>query len=143
MGRLHRLLAGIHQQEAARAVGVLGLTGLDAHLAEQRRLLVAGDTGNGDAAFGVTIDLGRWAYLGQHLARNTQDLQQLVVPLQGMDVEHQGARGVGVIGDMDLAAREFPDQPGIDGAEQQFARSARSRTPSTLSRIHLSLVPEK
>ncbi|MNM65169.1 hypothetical protein D3C81_765960 [compost metagenome] len=38
-----------------------------------------------------------------------------------MDVEHQGARGVGVVGDMHLAAGEFPDQPGVDGAEQQFA----------------------
>src|SRR5450830_1811421 len=37
-----------------------------------------------------------------------------------MDVEEHGARGVGVVGDVDLAAGEFPDQPAIDGTEQQF-----------------------
>ncbi|MCY1431373.1 hypothetical protein D9M71_473400 [compost metagenome] len=118
MGGFHRLVAGVHQQEAAGAIGVLGLAGLDAHLAEQRRLLVAGDTGNGDAALGVAIHFGRRAYLGQHLPRDAKDFQQLVVPLQAVDVEHQGARGVGVVGDVHLAAGELPDQPGIDGAEQ-------------------------
>ncbi|MNE61908.1 hypothetical protein D3C80_1571550 [compost metagenome] len=38
-----------------------------------------------------------------------------------MDVEHQRARGVGVVGDVNLATRKLPDQPGVDGAEQQFA----------------------
>ena len=38
-----------------------------------------------------------------------------------MNIEEQGARGVGVVGDVNLAASEFPDQPGINGAEQQLA----------------------
>ncbi|MNF54695.1 hypothetical protein D3C84_361310 [compost metagenome] len=38
-----------------------------------------------------------------------------------MDVEEHGARGVGVVGDVGLAAGEFPDQPAVDGAEQQLA----------------------
>ncbi len=38
-----------------------------------------------------------------------------------MDVEQHGPRGVGVVGDVHLAAGEFPDQPGIDGAEHQLA----------------------
>jgi hypothetical protein len=42
------LLAGVHQHEAAGAVGVLGQPGLEAGLAEQRALLVAGDAGDRD-----------------------------------------------------------------------------------------------
>ncbi len=37
-----------------------------------------------------------------------------------MDVEEHGARGVGVVGDVHLATGKFPDQPAVDGAEQQF-----------------------
>ena len=42
-----RLAAGVHEREAAGAVGVLGHAGAEAGLAEQRRLLVAGDAGHG------------------------------------------------------------------------------------------------
>ena len=45
---LHNLAAGVHQQEAAGAVGVLHLAGLKAALAEQGALMVPCRTGNGD-----------------------------------------------------------------------------------------------
>ena len=38
-----------------------------------------------------------------------------------MDVEQEGPAGVAVIGNVTLAAGEFPDEPGIDGAEEDFA----------------------
>ena len=38
-----------------------------------------------------------------------------------MDVEEQGARGVGRVGDVRAPARELPGQPAVDGAESQFA----------------------
>jgi len=117
----HRFVAGVHQQEAAGAVGVLGLAGFHAHLAEQRRLLVTGDTADGDAALGAAVDLRRGLHFRQHFARNVEDLQHLRIPLQGVDVEEHGARGVGVIGDVGFAAGKFPDQPAVHGAEQQFA----------------------
>lgn len=143
VGRLHRLVARVHQQEAAGAVGILGLARLNAHLAEQCRLLVAGDTGDGYAALGMAVHFRGWAHLRQHLPRDAQNFQQLVVPLQAVDVEHQRARGVGVVGDVNLATRKLPDQPGVDGAEQQFATLGAFTGASTLSRIHFSLVPEK
>ncbi|MNH06927.1 hypothetical protein D3C79_663070 [compost metagenome] len=121
MGRFDRLVAGVHQQEAAGAVGVLGLAGLHAHLAEQRGLLVASDTGNGDTALGAAVDFRGAAHFGQHLPRDVQHLEHLLVPLKGVDVEEHGARGVGVVGDVHLAAGEFPDQPAVDGTEQQIA----------------------
>ncbi|MNM67891.1 hypothetical protein D3C81_794350 [compost metagenome] len=61
MSGFHRLAAGMHQQEAAGAIGVLRLPGLHAHLAEQRGLLVAGDAADGHlpaAEAGLAVDLG-------------------------------------------------------------------------------------
>ena len=55
--RLHGFFSGIHQQEAAGAVGVLRLTGFDAHLAEQGRLLVSRNTRDRNAAFAVAVNL--------------------------------------------------------------------------------------
>src|SRR5207248_3079681 len=43
-----RLVAGIGEQEAARAVRVLRLAGGEARLAEQRRLLIAGEARDRD-----------------------------------------------------------------------------------------------
>ena len=37
-----------------------------------------------------------------------------------MNVEQQGAAGIGGIGDVHLAAGQSPDQKRIDGAEHQF-----------------------
>ena len=62
----------------------------------------------------------------------------------GVDVEQHGPGGIGNIGDVQIAACQVPHQPGIDRPEGQLALFfARSRAPSTLSRIHLTLVPEK
>jgi hypothetical protein len=47
--RDYRLRTGIHQQETARAIGVLGLAGLKARLTNERCLLVPQDTGEHDA----------------------------------------------------------------------------------------------
>ena len=41
--REHELVADVLQQEAARTVGVLGVAGMDAQLAEKRRLLISRD----------------------------------------------------------------------------------------------------
>ena len=45
--------------------------------------------------------------------------QQLVVPVEGRQVHQHGAAGVGDVGD--VPAGQVPDQPGVDGAEQQLA----------------------
>ena len=60
-------------------------------------------------------------YLGQHRARHAQELQQFIVPLAGVDVEQQRARGVGGVGGVDAASGQPPQQIAIDGAEHQFA----------------------
>src|SRR5258706_464304 len=41
-----------------------------------------------------------------------------------MNIEKQGARGVRHVRDVRLALREVPDQPGVHGAEGEFALRA-------------------
>ena len=70
------LRAGVHQHEAAGAVGVLHHARLRARLAEQRRLLVARDAGDRESgapsSVGLAVDLARRAHLGQHRARHAE-----------------------------------------------------------------------
>ena len=124
--RFNRFVARVHHQEATCAVGVLDHAWLGAHLAEQRRVLVAGDTGQWhgggeQGGFGGAVDGGRRMDFRQHAARDIHHGQQLVVPFQRMDVEQHGARGVGDIGDVQSLLREIPDQPAVDSAEGELA----------------------
>ena len=121
-----RGLAGVHQHKAAGAEGVLGRAGGPAGLAEQGGLLVARRPGDLDAAakvhgVGIFIKAAGGHGLRQHTPGDIQHPQDLVVPVKGVDVEQHGAAGVGIIGDVDLAAGQFPDQPGLHRAEQQLA----------------------
>ena len=116
--------ARVHEQETAGAVGVFGVPRLEAALAEQGGLLVAGDPGNGhvDALnVAVAVDLAGIAHLGQHGAGNAQLPQQPLVPLEGVDVVEHGARGVGVVCGVYRAVGQLPQQPGVHGAEQQIS----------------------
>ena len=103
-------VAGVHEQEGARAVGAFGVAGGEAGLAEEGRLLVAGHAANRDAVgqdaqgLGVAVNLAIRGDARQDTARNAENLQQFLVPLQGVDVEEQGARGVGDIRDVRGAA---------------------------------------
>ena len=57
----------------------------------------------------------------QHGARDVEDVEKFVIPDKRVDVKEQGTRGVGDIGDVATTAGEFPDQPGVDGAECELA----------------------
>ncbi|MNE47584.1 hypothetical protein D3C80_1419960 [compost metagenome] len=87
MAGAYCLFAGIHQQEAAGAVGVFRHTRLDAELAIQRRLLVTGDPGdrNTRPAFtpdvGLAIHFGRRTDCWQHGAWDIQRFQHPIVPV--------------------------------------------------------------
>ena len=70
---------------------------------------------------GVLVKFAVGHRLRQHTARYIEDLQNLVVPVQRVDVEQHRPAGVGVVGHVDLAAGQLPDQPGFHRAEQQIA----------------------
>ncbi len=57
----------------------------------------------------------------QHFAGNAEQRQQFRVPIAAMDVEEQGARSVGDVGDVQLPARKVPHQPAVHRAEGEFA----------------------
>ena len=122
----HGCRAGIHQHEAAGAVGVLGHAGREAGLAEGGGLLVAGHAGHGHGSpeHGcrrlAEHATGR-PHMRQHRWRDVEEPKQFIVPLQGMDVEQQGARRVAGIGRMHAATGQLPQQPAVDGAECQLA----------------------
>jgi hypothetical protein len=67
------------------------------------------------------VYLARRLHLGHHRGGDAEQPQQLLVPLQRMDVEEHRARGVAHVRHVHLAAREAPDEPRVDGAEHQFA----------------------
>ena len=124
--REHRLFTDIHQHKAAGAEGAFCLAPLEAGLPKQRRLLVTRRTGNLDLAaevhrVGVLVKLAVGHGVGQHTARYVKDLQDLIVPVQRVDVEQHRPAGVGIVGHMDLAAGQLPDQPCLDRAKEQVA----------------------
>ena len=117
--------SGVHQQKGTGSVGTLGIAGIKAGLSEEGCLLVTGSTGNGDGCAeklggSVPINPTGGNGLWEHGRRDIQQLQNLLIPLQSVDVEQHGSGGVGIIGYMNLSAAELPDQPGFHGAEQKL-----------------------
>ena len=97
-----------------------------AGLAEQSRLLVARSARDLDRAaeqrrIRLAVDAAGRHRSREHTSGDVQLLQDLVVPLQRVDVKEHRAGGVGIVGDVHLAARQLPDEPRFDCAEQQLA----------------------
>ena len=59
-------------------------------------------------------------YLRHHRAWNIKKLQQIIVPLQRVDVEKHGTRCVSDIGDMGCATGQTPDQPRVHITKAQL-----------------------
>ena len=58
---------------------------------------------------------------GQHRARDLHQPQEVVVPVEGVDVEQERARGVRDVGRVDAALGQAPGQPAVDGPERELA----------------------
>ena len=100
---------------------------METAVSEQRRLLVARHTHDGrhvghDVARDATVVTGAPTDLGHHGTRDVEERQQVIVPVQRMNIEECRATGVGVVGGEGLAAGEVIDEPGIDGAKHEVAR---------------------
>ena len=79
----------------------------------------AGERNAVERAAAGAIDLARRANLRQAGARNVEEPQQLLVPLQRLEIHQLRARGVGRVGEM--APGQIPGEPGIHRAEQHLA----------------------
>jgi hypothetical protein len=122
----HRFGAGVHEHETAGAIGVLRETASEAILAEESGLLIASDTGDGNrsvknALGGVAINRTRGPDLGQNCSRCADGSEQFVIPRLAVQIEEHSAGSVAWIGDVEATICQIPDEPGIDGAEGEFA----------------------
>ena len=122
----NRLVSGIHQQKGTGTVSAFGIAGIKTGLTEESCLLVTGSTGDGNGfakelSICLSVHTTGWFYFRQHGNRNFQLIQNFLIPLQGVDIKKHGTGGIGIVGHMDSAAGEFPNQPGFHGAEQQLA----------------------
>ena len=100
---------------------------MEAAVTEQRRLLVTRHTHDGrhvghDVARDAAVVARAPANLGHHGTRDVKERQQVIVPVQRMNIEERCAAGIGVVGGKGLAAGEVVDEPGIDGAKHEVAR---------------------
>ena len=76
----------------------------------------------------LSDNAGRRRDRQKHRARNAEDLQHLLAPVSGPEVEAQRPRGVRRVGRVDPGAGELPDEPRVDGAEGEltaFGATAR------------------
>ncbi len=73
----------------------------------------------------VAVDLRRRLDRREHRARYVEQREQLVVPVEGLEVHQHGAAGVGDVGDVLAAvgsAGQPPQQPAVGVAEQRVSR---------------------
>jgi hypothetical protein len=104
----------VDEHEAARPVRGLSLASLKAAVADEGRLLIAGDTGDCDCRseqLRLGDDFRGRHHPRQHAGIDPEDLEELAVPPQRIKVEKHRARGVGRISDVDAAFGEPPDEP--------------------------------
>jgi hypothetical protein len=97
-----------------------------AALPEERRLLVAGKARDrqGEAqvlGLRITHDSRRWHDGGEHLARDPEQRQQLLVPGAPSQIVEQRPRCVGVVAGVNPPAGEPRHQPALHGAGGQLA----------------------
>ncbi len=124
--RLERFLAGVEQGETAGAIGGFHVAAGEAGLADHRRLLVARHAADRhrtaeQALFGLAEERAIVLDLGQHGFGHAEHPAQIGIPLALVDVVEQGARRVGGVGGVDLAAGQPPQQEAVDRAESELA----------------------
>ena len=131
VGRVDRPPPGVHEHEAAGAVGALELAGLEAGLAEEGRLLVAEIARDGDAGEipdPRPVDLRRRPDRGQHRRGHADRVEELGLPGQRVEAHQHRPGGIRRVGHVDAAvdpAGQVPDEPRVDRPEQQVAGGCR------------------
>ena len=93
-------ISGVHQEEAAGAIGIFGLSRGEAGLTEEGGLLVTGDTRDrhlDPLELSIAVDLAGVPHLGKEGAGDVQKHQEDIVPAEPVDVVEHGAGGIGVV----------------------------------------------
>lgn len=144
----NRPVAGIHHHEATRSVGRLGHALLDAKLSEKSGLLVAGNARNGylrrkERRGRIAVNFAAGLYFGQNRPGNTEQIEQIVVPLLRVDIEEHRTRRVRHVGHMRPTPRKPPDQPAVDRSEAELALLRALAHALDVIKNPLDLVAEK
>ncbi len=87
----------MQQHEGSGAEGAFRHPGRSAHLSKQRGLLVSGDPGNRNPVEDPSrrfAPSARGHNLRQHRSRNIQHPQQILIPLERMDVVEHRPRSI-------------------------------------------------
>lgn len=122
-----RRQTGVHDDEGPGPVGVLDRPLLIGRLTEEGCLLVPGDPGDRDLdpvegeVAGVAIDGRALLDLRQYFPGNIEQVQDVLVPVEGVDVEEHRPAGVGDVGGVNPTPGQLPEQPGVDRPEEQVA----------------------
>src|ERR1700678_2319357 len=125
---MHRMSAGVHQEEASRAVGILGFSRLEAGLAEERRLLIAEDSRDGNILdrwkFRGPVNLAARTNLREHAPGNSVGGQNVLVPSECFEIQQLRPACVCHVGDVDAALSapsQLPDKICIHISEEHLA----------------------
>ena len=124
--REDRLFTRVHQHEASGPVGVLGFAGSPTGLAEEGCLLIACDAGDRDRIpeedlIGIAEYAGGRQDFREHAARNIELFKNFIVPVECVDVEEHGPRGVRIIRCVDLTVAQLPHEPCVDRSEEKVS----------------------
>ena len=106
-------------------------------MAEERRLLVAGDATDRNARAeqqAVGHVPARGHDCRKQRAVDAEELEQPVVPLERGERAEQRARSVRPIGRMHLTPTQLPDEPRVDGAEGEAGPPVLAQEPLELRR---------
>ena len=69
----------------------------------------------------MSVDTAGGHHPGQKRPGDAEPLHDLLIPHKPVDVEQHGAGGIGIVGHMDRALCQVPDQPGVHRSEHQFS----------------------
>ena len=122
-GRRRRDVADVHQHERTGSVRVLRHARLEAGLAEESRLLVAGNPRNRDLVaeeHAGSETAARRFHIGQQGGRHAEQVEQLRRPVVLIDVVQHRAARVGEVRRVHRTAGQIRDEPGVDRAEREL-----------------------
>lgn len=69
----------------------------------------------------IAVNFAAGLYFGQNRPGNTEQIEQIVVPLLRVDIEEHRTRRVRHVGHMRPTPRKPPDQPAVDRSEAELA----------------------
>ena len=126
--RKYRLLACIHQKEAACTISILCVSFFETSLSKKSGLLVSCCSANRNgtaqkAAVRCAVYAAGRLHLRQHLSGDIQLFQDIIIPIQSINIKKHGPGSIGIICNMRFSLSHLPDQPGLYSSKKEFSFS--------------------